>query len=582
MSSPPCTESLVLQRVRALGGDETNHNSGKDQRQESFQDPSVQQSFEAKKSIFMKPSGNKSEDQSCTTNSNVDSPTVRQRLAALNKATEQQETSETCGNMGSVKARLSAFGNQQPSREDGKNLKDISSSIRVFESKSQADSVSDKSVVNVVKKTLEQKIQEPTKGSNVSKRIQELSGKKQTEPSQVRQLASRLETKQKTETEKPVHSTLTKLKEKFEASGSKLAANQYSKQAAQSGYVMETSKLFGGATVFKFSGVSKSSNESEKNADDIDSKSGCSNVQSKVMFYIKFQEQRKDETFSPRSGSQSAEANSQRFSSVAELRALFGTSGKPELEKLSKKNRQVDASPKNTDEEKTRKNQNDDNEEEGDVMLEQALCRRILGKEVRRALKNLLAQQRLDALKCQATEKDIEGREVKPLIDEFQQRRMDDSEHVGVFTNRMRKGRISTSPEMDTLETSESNITEKTTNEMEDTNIVKLEPDVLEKDESEQDESCEQCNTDFEKNDLGDDESNEEGCDYGSYEIVIDPEFVRRRIEELQACGEDESDSDDDDDDDEPVLIKTRSGRIVVDTSQYQKISVRMAMRIAF
>jgi len=248
------------------------------------------------------------------------------------------------------------------------------------------------------------------------------------------------------------------LKKKFEATSNR--ANSLSRSLNspnnkfpnKGGYVLETSKLFGGATVFKFSGVSKSSDGVEKNSSD-ESTSG-SNVQSKVMFYIKFQEERKDETFSPKTGSATAQDNTgQRFPSVAELRALFGTAGVPNLQKLSKKkNRQADNSNTNNnnnmeESDLDSKKNNEENEEEGDVMLEQALCRRILGKEVRRALKSLLAQQRMDALKCHPTEKDIEGREVKPLIDDFQQRKMDDSEHVGVFTNRMRKGRISVPPE---------------------------------------------------------------------------------------------------------------------------------------
>ncbi|EME29635.1 uncharacterized protein Gasu_30710 [Galdieria sulphuraria] len=558
MSNPAFTESLVLQRIRALGVDDSSH-KGQCQEQEDFQDNVVQQSFEAKKSVFMKPNNAKTDEPDCTTHNNSDTLTIER------------------------------VRSQQPSSGDGKSSKDIASSIRVFESKGQVDSVLDKSIiVNDIRKTFEQKSLEPAKDSKVSKRIQELSGDRQVDRSQVQQLASRLETKQKSETEKPVHSTLTKLKEKFEASssgsssGPNIAGSQLSKALAQKGYVMETSKLFGGAAVFTFSGVPKSSsNESYKNADSSDSKSG-SNVQSKVLFYIKFQEQRKDETFSPRSGSEKAEADSQRFSSVAELRALFGTAGKPNLQKLSKKNRQADISTRNNNAEETQINQSDEKEEEGDVMLEQALCRRILGKEVRRALKDLLSQQRLDALKCQATEKDIEGREVKPLIDEFQQRKMDDSEQVGVFTNRMRKGRLSMSPEVDKLKKNESNYAEQAMHEMEDDSTKEPQPDVLESDNAEQEESRKECDENYEKNNVGDDEYNEEGSGYGSYEIVIDPDFVRRRIEELQAGDDDESDSEEDEDDDEPVLIKTKSGRIVVDTSQYQKMSVRMAMRIAF
>jgi len=520
-------------------------------------------------------------------NDNNRSPTVVQRLEALNKASQRQVPPETSDTVGSIRARWS---NQQTTIQEN-GSKTVTSSIQEFESKNQTKVGSKGSVVNNVKKTFEQQANESPKDCTVSRRIQELSAKKQVEQSQVRQLASQLETRQKTQTEKPAHSSnLSKLKKKFEATSNR--ANSLSRSLNspnnkfpnKGGYVLETSKLFGGATVFKFSGVSKSSDGVEKNSSD-ESTSG-SNVQSKVMFYIKFQEERKDETFSPKTGSATAQDNTgQRFPSVAELRALFGTAGVPNLQKLSKKkNRQADNSNTNNnnnmeESDLDSKKNNEENEEEGDVMLEQALCRRILGKEVRRALKSLLAQQRMDALKCHPTEKDIEGREVKPLIDDFQQRKMDDSEHVGVFTNRMRKGRISVPPE--TTENAENSCSDQATTEMEESNAAQ--PEVLDVDKEENEFTQDFDELEEEKNNDDGSECNEEDSGYGAYEIVIDPDFVRRRIEQLQSGDNDESDSDDDDDDDdEPILIKTRSGRIVVDTSQYQKMSVRMAMRIAF
>lgn len=107
-TSADTTESLVLQRLRALGMVETKNQQ---REQNNFHDSGAIPNLESRKKVFMDQGGAKNDDYNAS--NQADSPTVAQRLAALHKKTECDVDSEKLENVGTVKERCKALHTQQ-------------------------------------------------------------------------------------------------------------------------------------------------------------------------------------------------------------------------------------------------------------------------------------------------------------------------------------------------------------------------------------------------------------------------------------------------------------------------------------